>query len=72
MLWALKFASRSFLCSALQTRCHSGRGWLASSGAEAAGSLLAVQAGLQRDQRARRAPNRVGRKLERLAGGWGP
>jgi len=25
--WALQFASRSFLCSALQTRCSPGRGW---------------------------------------------
>ncbi len=69
----LEFASRSFLCSALQTRCHTGErlaGIL--PGRERQGRLLAVQAALQRDQRARRAPDRVGRKPERLGGGWGP
>jgi hypothetical protein len=36
------------------------------------GRLLTVQAALRRDQRTQRAPDRVGRKPERLARGWGP
>ena len=73
MLWALQFASRSFLCSALQTRCHTGerlagilRGGTGRVAPDGAGGAA------RRDQPARRAPDRVGRKPERLAKGWGP
>jgi len=51
---------------------HRGEAGWHPSGRERRGRLLAVLAALQRDQRTQRAPDTVGRKLERLAGGWGP
>jgi len=51
---------------------HRGEAGWHPPGQERQGRLLAVQAALGRDQRARRAPDAVGRKPERLARGWGP
>ena len=72
MLWALSLRADHSCARRPDPLPHRGEAGWHPPGRERLGRLLAVLAALQRDQRTQRAPDRVGRKLERLARGWGP